>query len=92
VNGEPGPTRAGIGAIPGPRDSVNGRMNADDLRALPAVIDVPTAARVLGIGRTAAYRLVRDGEWPTTLIRVGGSVRVPTAPLLALVLGHNPAA
>jgi excisionase family DNA binding protein len=67
-------------------------MTADDLRALPAVIDVPTAARVLGIGRTAAYRLVRDGRWSTPLIRVGGTVRVPTAPLLALVLGQSPAA
>jgi excisionase family DNA binding protein len=67
-------------------------MSTDDLLALPAVIDVPTAAQVLGIGRTAAYRLVREGEWPTPLIRVGGSIRVPTAPLLTLVLGQNPAA
>jgi predicted DNA-binding transcriptional regulator AlpA len=65
---------------------VNGRMSTDDLRALPAIIGVPTAARVLGIGRTAAYRLVRDGEWPTPLIRIGGSIRVPTAPLVALVV------
>ncbi len=67
-------------------------MTTDELRVLPAVIDVPTAARVLGIGRTAAYRLVKQGAWPTPLIRVGGTVRVPTAPLLALVLGHTPAA
>ena len=66
-------------------------MTADELLALPPVIDLPTAARALGIGRTVAYRLVRDGEWPTPVLRLGGTIRVPTAPLLAL-LGYTPAA
>jgi predicted DNA-binding transcriptional regulator AlpA len=70
---------------------VTSTLSADELRALPPVIDLPTAARVLGIGRTVAYRLVRTGEWPTPVLRLGGTIRVPTAPLLAL-LGHNPAA
>ena len=30
---------------------------------LPAVLDVPQAARMLGIGRTLAYELVRTDEW-----------------------------
>jgi len=42
-----------------------------------------TAARLLGIGRTSAYELVRTGQWPTPVIRVGRLIRVPTAPLLA---------
>jgi predicted DNA-binding transcriptional regulator AlpA len=52
---------------------------------LPPVLDLPTAARLLGIGRTAAYQLVKSNEWPTPVIRVGRLIRVPTAPPLALL-------
>ncbi len=52
---------------------------------LPPVLDLPTAARLLGIGRTVAYQLVKSNEWPTPVIHVGRLVRVPTAPLLALL-------
>jgi excisionase family DNA binding protein len=52
---------------------------------LPPVLDLPTAARLLGIGRTVAYQLVKSNEWPTPVIRVGRLIRVPTAPLLALL-------
>lgn len=54
-----------------------------DVQRLPVVVDLPTAARLLGIGRTSAYELVRTGQWPTPVIRVGRLIRVPTAPLLA---------
>lgn len=60
-------------------------MNADEIRALPAVVDLPTAARVLGLGRSAAYELVRLGEWPTPVLRLGRLIRVPSAPLLELL-------
>ena len=60
-------------------------MTDDELRALPPLLTVPAAGRVLGVGRTVAYRLVRRGEWPTPVIRVGGQIRVPRAPLLDLV-------
>jgi excisionase family DNA binding protein len=52
---------------------------------LPPTIDLLTAAQLLGIGRTAAYRLVHDGCWPTPVIKVGRLIRVPTAPLLAAI-------
>jgi predicted DNA-binding transcriptional regulator AlpA len=52
---------------------------------LPPVLDLPTAARLLGIGRTAAYQLVKQDQWPTPVIRIGRLIRVPTAPLLALL-------
>jgi predicted DNA-binding transcriptional regulator AlpA len=52
---------------------------------LSPVLDVPTAARLLGIGRTAAYQLVKQDQWPTPVIRIGRLIRVPTAPLLALL-------
>lgn len=46
-------------------------LTATEVRALPAVVDVVTAAEVLGIGRTVAYELVRTGRFPTPVFRVG---------------------
>ena len=60
-------------------------MRREDLVSLPAVIDVPTAADVLGVGKTAAYELIRCGEWPTPFFRLGKLIRIPTAPLLTLL-------
>ena len=60
-------------------------MTADELRALPTVVDLPTAARALGVGRSAAYELVRLGTWPTPIFRLGRLIRVPSAPLLELL-------
>lgn len=60
-------------------------MSYGDLAALPPVVDVPTAAAVLGLGRTTAYALIRAGQWPTPVYRVGKLIRIPTAPMLALL-------
>jgi len=60
-------------------------MNRIDLEQLPPLVDVPTAARVLGIGRTLAYELIKADRWPTTVLRVGKLIRIPTAALLRLV-------
>jgi hypothetical protein len=62
-----------------------------DLAALGPTLDLATAASILGIGRTASYRLVRDGQFPVPVLHVGRLIRVPTAPLIAL-LGLSPAA
>ena len=51
---------------------------------LPPFIDLVTAAGLLGIGRTLAYALVKDGRWPTPIVRLGNLIRVPSAALLAL--------
>ena len=57
----------------------------DEIRALPPVLDVPTAGRLLGLGRSAAYDLILAGAWPTPVLRLGRRLRIPTAPLLALL-------
>lgn len=64
-------------------------MNVIDVTALPPVLDVPTAGRLLGLGRSAAYDLVLAGRWPTPVLRLGRRLPIPTAPLLAL-LGLDP--
>jgi len=61
------------------------RLHTNDVTGLPAVIDVETAGRLLGLGRSAAYQLVKDGGWPTPVLRLGRRWRVLTAPLLALL-------
>lgn len=61
------------------------QISPQQLRELPTVIDVPTAAAILGIGRTAAYELVRTNRWPTPVVHVGKLIRIPTAPLLRMV-------
>ena len=53
-------------------------MDRHDLTALPPLVDVPTAAAVLGIGRTLAYKLVKTGQWP-----------IPSAALLRLADGAD---
>lgn len=61
------------------------RMTVEKAQSIPPVVDVPTAAAILGIGRTAAYELIRLGKWPTPVLRLGKLIRIPSAPLLELV-------
>lgn len=60
-------------------------MTEDEVRSLPVSVDLPTAARALGVGRTAAYELVRQGTWPTPVIRLGRLILIPRAYLLGLL-------
>ena len=54
---------------------------------LPAVLYLVQAAAMLGLGRTTAYRLVRDQQWPTPVLRLGRLIKIPTQPLLDLLAG-----
>jgi excisionase family DNA binding protein len=56
---------------------------ADAFAALPLLIPIPTAARLLGISRASAYRLASAGELPCR--RLGGRAYIITAELRALV-------
>jgi predicted DNA-binding transcriptional regulator AlpA len=66
-------------------------MSRDELLQLPATIDLVTAARAVGIGRTTAYRLARSGQFPVPVLRLGARYRVVTSGLLA-ALGIEPTA
>jgi excisionase family DNA binding protein len=52
---------------------------------LPALLSVTRAAKLLGIGRSSAYRHVTSGELPSK--RLGGRVYVVTARLREFVEG-----
>ena len=54
------------------------------LRATPT-IDLMTAARALGLGRTKAYDLARRQQFPCRIIRIGDTYRVTTVGLLELL-------
>jgi excisionase family DNA binding protein len=61
----------------------------NDLKQLGLTCSVPTAARLLGIGRATAYKAAADGLIPS--IRLGRRVVVPTAALNRLLwAGSDP--
>jgi hypothetical protein len=64
-------------------------MTRAELLALPVAVDLTTAARALGLGRSTAYGLARRREFPCRVLQVGSSYRVPTADLLQ-ALGVSP--
>lgn len=66
--------------------SQNPALSRSELLALPPTVPLwPTAAAVVGVGRSTAYEMARTGEWPTRLLRLGRLIKVPTSELLALV-------
>jgi predicted DNA-binding transcriptional regulator AlpA len=68
---------------------MNNPLTLDELRALPATVDLPTAARALGLGRTKAYELAKRDQFPCRILRMGSTYRIPTAELLRY-LGVDP--
>lgn len=64
-------------------------MTRDELQLLPAVLDVPTAARVMVMAESSVYELIRSGRWPTRVLRLGRSIRIPTDELLQLLEPEN---
>lgn len=55
---------------------------APEIQALGATTDLATAAAILGISRSAAYKLAARDAFPVPLFRAGAHYRVPTAPIL----------
>ncbi len=50
-----------------------GGMTVAELLALPVVVDITTAARALGLGRSTGYELAQAREFPCRVLRVGSS-------------------
>ncbi|MFC3998871.1 helix-turn-helix domain-containing protein [Nocardiopsis sediminis] len=65
-------------------------LTLEEVRELPPTVDLMTAARVLGIGRTKAYELARAGEFPVHVVRIGDLYRVSTADLLRFIHADHP--
>jgi hypothetical protein len=80
-SGAPSPPDRGPG-VNDASTSGGGTIRIADLRDLPPTVDIETAARILGCGRTLAYELVKRGEFPCRILRLGKRYLVPTASLL----------
>jgi predicted DNA-binding transcriptional regulator AlpA len=63
---------------------------ADPFAGLPLLIPAPTAAKLLGISRAAAYRFASAGALPTK--RLGRRVYIVTAKLREFVMTEGEAA
>jgi hypothetical protein len=55
-------------------------MTARD--TVPVTVDLMTAARAFGLGRTVAYTLAKRAEFPCRVFRVGGRYVVARGDLL----------
>lgn len=52
-------------------------MTTTELLSLPVSVDLVTAGRAFGLGRTIAFELARRDEFPCRVLRVGTRFRVP---------------
>jgi predicted DNA-binding transcriptional regulator AlpA len=62
-------------------------MTQAELDDLPVSIDIVTAGRALGIGRSLSYELAHNGTFPVRVMRLGSSYRVTRADLLTYLGG-----
>jgi excisionase family DNA binding protein len=60
-------------------------LEPDGRPSEPVLLTVIEAAGVLGIGRTTAYGLIREGAWPTPIVRLGKLIKIPASPLRRFV-------
>ncbi|KOX17561.1 hypothetical protein ADL05_09145 [Nocardiopsis sp. NRRL B-16309] len=54
-----------------------------EVGSLPVAMDPVSAGRMLGLGRTTTYRLLRQEAFPVPVRRAGRAWVVPTAGVLA---------
>jgi hypothetical protein len=62
----------------------------DAVHKLGTTTDVETAGAILGIGRTKAYELPKEGEFPVPLLRIGRRYVVPVPQLLTILGAVKP--
>jgi len=77
--------RAAAAPEPGGHHTAATVWTEDRIRALGAITDLPTAASIFGLSRSAAYDLVRQEDFPVPVIRVGTRYRVAVAAILAVL-------
>lgn len=65
-------------------------MSEAELLSLPVSVDLVTAGRAFGLGRTKAFELAQAGDFPCTVLTIGRRLRVPRSAIFE-ALGINPA-
>ena len=61
----------------------------DRVQALGMTTDLETAAAILGIGRTLAYELVKNNQFPVRVLRLGRRTRISVPELIAYLAGED---
>jgi excisionase family DNA binding protein len=67
------------------RAAAESALTMEQIRQLPATVDVETAARALGVSRSTAYEWIKAGQFPGRVITVRRRHRVITASLLTML-------
>jgi hypothetical protein len=68
--------RSVLRALPGPSPVAGRRgrragMNIEEIRSLPAAVELVAAGRALGIGRDKTWQMAKDGTFPVPILRRG---------------------
>jgi len=55
----------------------------EEILALDAIVDIPTAGKCFKLGKSTAYELARSGKFPVPVLLLGKTFRVTRASILA---------
>lgn len=58
-------------------------LSPEEILALDAAVDIPTAGKCFKMGRSKAYELARSGHFPVDVLPMGATFRVTRASILA---------
>lgn len=58
-------------------------LSREEILALDAAVDIPTAGKCFKLGKSTAYELARAGKFPVPVLPLGKSFRVTRASILA---------
>lgn len=62
-----------------------GTWSSEEVRALGLHTTVELASDIFGISRSHGYELIRRGEFPVEVLKIGKRLRVPIRPILELL-------
>ncbi|MEV3847930.1 helix-turn-helix domain-containing protein [Streptomyces microflavus] len=71
--------------LDGLRAAVPGPPTLEEIRAWPATVGVPDAAKALGISKSHLHALIKRGESPIRTLSFGARHRCVTADLVRLL-------
>lgn len=60
-------------------------LSYEEVLSLPVSVDLVTAAHCFGISRTTAHELVRAGQFPCKVLRLGKQYRVTRSELFSVL-------
>jgi hypothetical protein len=64
-------------------------LTLDQVRKLPAAVDVTTGAQAFGVSRSSMYQAIAQGRCPVQTITVGRRLKILTASLIEVLEGDS---